>query len=80
MVSNGLLEATKICPCCEKPMRIINCHSRVKDGLMFRCTRLKCRDVKASIRDGTIYELSHMTFMEILRIIFYYFNRGFNAL
>lgn len=54
--------------------------TKVKDGLLFRCTRLECREIKVSIREGTIFEGSYMTLMEILRIIFYYFIRGFNAL
>ncbi len=61
-------------------MRIINCHSKVKDGLVFKCTRLECRDIKISIREGTIFDTNHLTLMEILRCIFYYFARGFNAL
>ena len=52
----------------------------MKDGLVFKCTRLTCRDVKVSIREGTVFADSHMTLMEILRITFYYFVRGFNAL
>jgi len=55
-------------------------HTQVKDGLVFKCTRLECRDIKISIREGTIFDGSHMTLMEILRVIFYYFVRGFNAL
>lgn len=61
-------------------MRIINCHSKIKDGLVFKCTRLECRDIKISIREGTIFDTNHLTLMEILRCIFYYFSRGFNAL
>jgi len=61
-------------------MRIINIHSKVKDGLLFKCTRLECRDIKISIREGTIFDGSHLTLMEILRLIFYFFTRGFNAL
>ena len=55
-------------------------HSKVKDGLVFKCSRLECRDVKVSIREGTIFDGSHMTLMEILRVVFYYFIRGFNSL
>lgn len=61
-------------------MRIVNMHTKVKDGLVFKCSRLECRDIKISIREGTIFDGSHMTLMEILRVVFYYFVRGFNAL
>lgn len=80
MISKGMLQERRKCPCCEKAMRIINIHSKVKDGLVFKCTRLECRDIKVSIREGTIFDGSHLTLMEILRLIFYFFTRGFNAL
>ena len=75
-----MLLAERKCPCCEMPLRIVNVYTKVKDGLMFRCTWLECRDIKVSIREGTVFDGSHMTLMEILRIVFYYFVRGFNAL
>ena len=53
-------------------MRIVNCLSKVKDGLVFKCSRLECRDIKVSIREGTIFDGNHLTLMEIMR--------GFNAL
>ena len=80
MVSKGMLLERRSCPCCDKSMRLINIHSKVKDGLVFKCSRLECRDIKISIREGTIFDGSHMTLMEILRVIFYFFTRGFNAL
>ncbi len=75
-----MLLERRSCPCCDKSMRLINIHSKVKDGLVFKCSRLECRDIKISIREGTIFDGSHMTLMEILRVIFYFFTRGFNAL
>lgn len=76
----NMLPAERKCPCCENSMRLVNMHTKVKDGLVFKCTRLECRDIKISIREGTIFDGSHMTLMEILRVVFYYFIRGFNAL
>lgn len=75
-----MLPSERKCPCCERPLRLINMHTKVKDGLLFKCTRMECRDIKVSIRDGTVFDGSHMTLMEIIRVIFYYFIRGFNAL
>lgn len=80
MCSKNMLPSDRQCPCCELPLRIVNMHTKVKDGLIFKCSRLECRDIKVSIRESTIFDGSHMTLMEILRIIFYYFVRGFNAL
>lgn len=75
-----MLPSERKCPCCELPLRLVNMHTKVKDGLLFKCSRLECRDIKVSIRESTIFDGSHMTLMEILRIVFYYFVRGFNAL
>ena len=61
-------------------MRIVNVHGKVKDGLVFKCSRLECRDVRVSIREGTIFNENHLTLMETARVVFYYFSRGFNAL
>lgn len=80
MINKGMIPESRKCPSCENLMRIINCHSKVKDGLVFKCSRLECRDLKVSIREGTIFDHNHLTVMEILRVIFYYFARGFNAL
>lgn len=80
LCDKGLLPAERDCPVCRQPLRLANVLTKVKDGLLFKCTRLECRDIKVSIRESTIFDGSHMTFMEILRIIFYYFVRGFNAL
>ena len=80
MCNKEMIPCERKCPCCEQPLRLVNIHSKVKDGLVFKCTRLECRDIKVTLREGTLFEGSHMTLMEILRIIFYYFVRGFNAL
>lgn len=80
MINKGMLPETRYCPSCKKIMRIVNVHSKVKDGLIFKCSRLECRDVKVSIREGTIFNENHLTLMETARVIFYYFSRGFNAL
>ena len=80
MCSKNMLPSERKCPCCELPLRLVNIHTKVKDGLLFKCSRLECRDIKVSIRESTIFDGSHMTLMEILRIVFYYFVRGFNAL
>ena len=53
-------------------MRIVNLHSKVKDGLVFKCSRLECRDIKINIREGTVFDGNHLTIMETAR--------GFNAL
>lgn len=80
MIAKGMIPDTRCCPLCSNPMRIINNHAKQKDGLLFKCSRLECRDIKINIREGTIFEFNHMTLMEILRVIFYYFSRGFNAM
>ncbi len=80
MIMKGLLPESRNCPCCGKLMRIVNMHSKVKDGIVFKCSRLECRDIKVSIREGTIFEGNHLTLMETARVVFYYFARGFNAL
>jgi hypothetical protein len=80
MVAKGMLPDSRQCPVCGNTMRVINHHVRQKDGLIFKCSRLECRDVKINIREGTIFDQNHMTLMEILRVIFYYFSRGFNAM
>ncbi|CDW84442.1 UNKNOWN [Stylonychia lemnae] len=67
MIQKGMLPESRRCPCCDHQMRIINCHSKVKDGVLFKCSRLECRDVRISIREGTIFDQNHMTLMEILR-------------
>jgi hypothetical protein len=80
MIDKELLLESRFCPCCQKLMRIVNVHSKVKDGLQFKCSRLQCRDVKVGIREGTIFDSNHLTLMETVRVVFYYFSRGFNAL
>ena len=80
MIAKGMLPESRQCPSCGQIMRIINSHAKQKDGIVFKCTRIECRDIKVNIREGTIFENNHMTLMEILRVIFYHFSRGFNAL
>jgi hypothetical protein len=80
MLYNNMLLSSRPCPQCQKPMRILNFHAKVKDGLIFKCSRLECRDLRVSIREGTIFEENKLTLMESMRVIFYYFSRGFNAL
>jgi hypothetical protein len=80
MIAKGMIPESRKCSCCDQTMRIVNCHTKVKDGLVFKCTRLECRDFKVSIREGTIFDNNNLTLMEILRCIFYYFARGFNGL
>jgi hypothetical protein len=80
MVDKELIPESRKCPCCSKLMRIVNLHSKVKDGLVFKCSRLECRDIKINIREGTVFDGNHLTVMETARVIFYYFARGFNAL
>ena len=80
VVNKGLIPETRECPYCHKVMRIVNVHAKVKDGLMFKCTRLECRDIKVSIREGTIFNENHLTLIETVRVVFYYVSRGFNAL
>jgi len=80
MVDKELIPESRKCPCCNKLMRIVNLHSKVKDGLVFKCSRLERRDIKINIREGTVFDGNHLTIMETARVIFYYFARGFNAL
>lgn len=60
-------------------MRVANSNTRYKDGLIFKCSRHDGTDVKVSIRDGTIFDGAFLSLMEAIRVIFYYFPRGFNA-
>ncbi len=80
MLGKGMLPPNRKCPCCDQLMRVVNCSSKVKDGLLYKCTRHDSGDVRMSIRQGTIFEGSSLTLMESLRLIFYYFARGFNAM
>ena len=80
LVGKGMLPECRNCPTCRLSMRIVNCHTKSKDGLYFKCSRLECRDVKVSIRESTIFDGNYLTLMEIVRVIFYFFTRGFNAL
>jgi len=80
MIGKGMLPDSRKCPCCDQLMRLVNCSNKVKDGLLFKCTRHDSGDVRVSVRAGTIFEGSSMTLMESLRIVFYYFARGFNAM
>ncbi len=75
-----MIPESRKCPNCENIMRILNCHGKAKDGILFKCSRLECREVKVSIREGTIFDYNNLTLMESIRVIFYYFSRGFNAL
>lgn len=61
-------------------MRLANHMIRGKDGILYKCTRLECKDSKITIREGTFFEGSNLTLMEFLRVMFYFFPRGFNAL
>jgi hypothetical protein len=61
-------------------MRIVNAHSKIKDGLMFKCSKYECRDITVNIREGTVFDGSNLTLMEIVRVVFYYFTRGFNGM
>jgi hypothetical protein len=79
MVGKGFLYEQKACPCCDKMMRVANSNTRYKDGLIFKCSRHDGTDVKVSIRDGTIFDGAFLSLMEAIRVIFYYFPRGFNA-
>jgi hypothetical protein len=61
-------------------MRLAISPAKVKDGIVFKCSRLNHPEIKISIREGTIFDGSHLTLMESIRIIFYFFARGFNGL
>lgn len=91
MIGKGFLYDNKKCPCCEYPMRLVHSSSKLKDGLIFKCSRVNNHDsyalsshssgeVKVSIRNGTLFDGSNLTLMEAVRLVFYYFPRGFNAL
>jgi hypothetical protein len=80
LCSKSMLYESRECPNCRQTMRLVNSHAKVKDGLIFRCTRAECIETKVGIRTGTIFDGSHLTLMEFLRITFYHFTRGFNAL
>ncbi len=81
MIGKGMLYEQKACPCCDKMMRVANSSNRFKDGVVFKCSRHEGgSDIKVSIRDGTIFDGAFLSIMESIRVIFYYFSRGFNAL
>lgn len=91
MIGKGFLYDNKKCPCCDYPMRLVHSSSKLKDGLIFKCSRVNNHDnypltshssgeVKVSIRNGTLFDGSNLTLMEAVRLVFYYFPRGFNAL
>ena len=75
-----MLPATRNCPNCRNPLRVVDLRQKQKDGIVFKCVREECRSIKISIREGTIWADSSLTLMEGLRVVFYYFLRGFNAL
>jgi hypothetical protein len=80
MLAKGMLADGMVCPACSNQMRLVNIATKSKDGLLYKCHRHDLPEYKISIREGTIFEGSHLTLMEALRVIFYYFSRGFNAL
>lgn len=80
MLGKGMLPDFRKCPCCDFPMRLANSFAKMTDGVWFKCSRHDGRDIKMSIREGTIFDGCMLTLMESLRVVFYYFSRGFNAL
>lgn len=79
MLAKGIIPDGRACPSCAHPMRLVNIAAKAKDGIMYKCHRHDLPELRMSIREGTIFEGSHLTLMESLRVIFYYFSRGFNA-
>lgn len=80
LVAKGIIPDNKVCINCNNKMRLANQMIKAKDGVVYKCTRLECKDLKVNIRDKTFFQGSQLTLMEFLRIMFYYFPRGFNAL
>ena len=48
------------------------------DGYYFSCCKNECK-TRVTIKTGTLFEISRNSVMEIVKVIFHYFVRGYNA-
>lgn len=79
-IEKELLPPEKFCHTCRtyKKMRLQRYSSGSVEGLSYRCLNVKCNS-RVSMRHGTLLDCASITSMEIIKIIFHYFVRGFNA-
>ena len=59
-------------------MKIKASTCRYMDGYAYFCVNRLCRS-RLNIRNGTFFNTSQYTIMELSRICFHYFVRGYNA-
>ena len=76
-VRKGLLPPKRMCRCGYE-MFVRRCTRFLADECCFKCPSQSCKR-KISLRTGSLFEASKLTLMEVMRIVFYYFVRGFNA-
>jgi hypothetical protein len=77
-IKNKLIPESRNCKHCHSPVRIYKSNKSVNDGHLYYCTNNHCKK-KSSIKGGTIFQYSCLTFMEITRVIFHFFVRNINA-
>ena len=77
-IQKGIMPKRLLCKKCSAPMRIEKSHRSSVDGFVFQCTTRNCRTY-SHIRSVSMYSVSHITIMEITKVIFHYFVRAYNA-
>eukprot|EP00347_Sterkiella_histriomuscorum_P015297 403357558 len=77
-IEKDLLPSKRVCKMCTTVMKIVRNTHQNADGYAFRCPNLECK-FKMSMRKGTVFDCSKLTIMEMMRLIFHYFIRNYNA-
>ncbi|CDW71267.1 UNKNOWN [Stylonychia lemnae] len=74
---NELIRQLPECPYCEIPMRVSINSKNIHDAREYSCHN-KCGNV-ISIRQGSFLDEFKCTLMELIRIVFYYYCRGYTV-
>eukprot|EP00347_Sterkiella_histriomuscorum_P012033 403370148 len=72
---NELIKSLPECPFCEIPMRVSINSTNIHDAREYTCHN-KCGKT-ITIREGSFLDEFKCTLMELIRIIFYYYCRGY---
>ena len=79
LVQNRLLNLIPECSECKKSLRMtLTKRDENFDGRWYVCTESGC-NLKKSLRFGAFPDEFNCTLMEIVRILFYYFCRGYTV-
>lgn len=77
-IEKGIMPKQLLCRKCNAPMKIEKSRRSTVDNFIFKCNSKNCR-IYSHLRSVSMYSVSHITIMEITKVIFHYFVRNYNA-